>query len=148
LALTVAALDASKGMAAVWWALAAGASDGPAAAAGVAAVIGHAFPIWTRFRGGKGVATAFGAFFALAPIASLAALGSFVLTVWVTRYVSVGSVIASLLLPPATILTHASAPIVIAAVIAAGVVVVRHRENLARLQRGDERRLGERPEQL
>ena len=70
-----------------------------AAAAGLAAVVGHVYPVWLRFRGGKGVATACGVFSVLTPLAVPPALGVFIATVWVTKYISLGSVVASLALP-------------------------------------------------
>src|SRR5882672_9002222 len=98
--LLVALLDMSKGMASVI--LAERLSAGPTAAAfaGVAAVTGHIYPVWMRFRGGKGVATACGAFSVLTPLALPPALAIFAAVVWLTKYISLGSVVASLALPP------------------------------------------------
>jgi glycerol-3-phosphate acyltransferase PlsY len=138
----VALLDAGKGAASV---LLAQRWQGPSdlsAAAGVAAVIGHVYPVWAGFRGGKGVATAAGVFAILAPVASLAALTLFVATAWLTRFVSLASLVASALLPPIAYLSGSSSSVVVAGVIVAAVIVVRHRTNLARLRRGGERRIG------
>jgi len=138
----VALLDAAKGAASV---LLAQRWQGPlelSAAAGVAAVIGHVFPVWAGFRGGKGVATSAGLFAVLAPAASLAAFIIFVATAWITRFVSVGSMVASVLLPPIAYVSGSPAPVVTAGVIVAGLIVLRHRSNLIRLRRGIERRLG------
>jgi len=140
--LLVAVLDASKGAASV---LLAQRWQGPvelSAAAGVAAVIGHVFPVWAGFRGGKGVATSAGVFAILAPAASLAAFGIFIATAWITRFVSVGSMIASALLPPIAYVSGSSAPVVAAGFIVAGLILLRHRSNLIRLRGGIERRLG------
>jgi glycerol-3-phosphate acyltransferase PlsY len=143
LGLAVAALDIAKGAAAVALVRLATGDPRYAAAAGFAAVLGHVFPVFYGFRGGKGVATAVGAFLVLAPIATLVCVGVFVLTVALTRYVSVGSMVAIVLLPPlAGGLFHASAPIVAAAAATAVLVVLKHRENLRRLAAGTERRLG------
>ena len=100
LGLTVAALDIAKGAAAVLLMRTVTADPRYAAAAGLAAIAGHVFPIFYGFRGGKGVATAVGAFLALAPLPTLVCIGIFVAVVALTRYVSLGSVIAMVLLPP------------------------------------------------
>ncbi len=138
----VALLDIAKGAASVALVQRATGSVGSAAVAGIAAVIGHIYPVWLRFRGGKGVATACGVFSVLAPIAVPPALGIFVITVWATKYVSLGSVLASLALPPLAYAMGMSAPVVIAASAAAAIIVFRHRSNLARMRTGTERRLG------
>jgi glycerol-3-phosphate acyltransferase PlsY len=144
LALAVAALDIGKGAAAVLLVRLATADSRYAAAAGFAAVLGHVFPVFYGFRGGKGVATAVGAFLALAPLATLVCVAVFVAVIALTRYVSVGSMIAIVLLPPvAGGLFHASPPIVAAAAATAILVVLKHRENLKRLAAGTERKLGQ-----
>src|SRR5882762_8033834 len=86
------ALDAAKGWAAVW--LASRVTHGAAnlmVIAGFLALVGHCFPVWLRFRGGKGVATAAGIFAALCPLATLLAVLLFTVVVWYWRYVSLGS---------------------------------------------------------
>lgn len=143
LALAVAAADVAKGAAAVLLARAFTADPKAAAAAGLAAIVGHVFPIFYGFRGGKGVATAVGAFLALAPLPTLVCLAVFVLIVALTRYVSLGSVVAMCLLPPvAGVLFHAPRATVVAAAGAALLIVLKHLGNLKRLARGEERRLG------
>ena len=144
LAALVALPDVAKGTVAVLLVRLVTADPRYAAAAGFAAVLGHIFPIFYRFRGGKGVATAVGAFLALAPLATLLCVGLFVAIVAVTRYVSLGSVVAITLLPPmAGLLFHAPQPVVLAAAATALLVVMKHIENLKRLARGEERRLGQ-----
>jgi len=143
LGLTVGLLDVGKGAAAVGLTRLVTANPRAAAAAGFAAVLGHVFPIFSGFRGGKGVATAVGAFLVLTPLATLACLGVFVLTVALTRYVSLGSCLSIALLPSAARwIGHAHPAIVIAAAATAILVVLKHLENLKRLARGEERRLG------
>ena len=95
LGVTVMALDISKGVATVLAAYAAAGSPRTMAAAGAAAVIGHIYPVWLRFHGGKGVAVAAGAFAVLAPLATLIAAAVFFSTVWLTRIISLGSVVAT-----------------------------------------------------
>ena len=70
------------------------------------AVVGHFFPVWLKFKAGKGVATGLGVFLAIAPWAALAALAVFIVVVWRTRYVSLGSIIAAAFLPLWILLTH------------------------------------------
>jgi acyl phosphate:glycerol-3-phosphate acyltransferase len=145
LALLVALLDVAKGAAAVLLMRLVTADPAWTAAAGLAAVLGHVFPIFYGFRGGKGVATAVGAFLVLAPLAVLCCLGVFVLVVALTRYVSLGSVISlALLSPVAGLLFHASRPVVTAAGLTALVVLLKHLGNLKRIARGEERKLGAR----
>ena len=145
LAIVVALLDVAKGTAAVLLVRLVTADPWYAAAAGFAAILGHVFPLYSGFRGGKGVATAVGAFLALAPLAMAVCLAVFVAVVAATRFVSLGSVVAIVLLPPAAgLLSHSPRPIVVAAAATAVLVVVKHLENLKRIARGEERRLGRR----
>jgi glycerol-3-phosphate acyltransferase PlsY len=145
LGITVGLLDVLKGSVAVLLVRLVTADPRYAAAAGVAAILGHVFPLYSGFRGGKGVATAVGAFLALTPWATLVCVGVFVLIVTITRYVSLGSVVSMVLLPPvAGLLFHAPRPVVVAAAATAVLIVFKHVENLKRLARGEERRLGRR----
>jgi glycerol-3-phosphate acyltransferase PlsY len=142
-ALFVALLDVAKGTAAVLLMRLATADPWWSAAAGLAAVLGHVFPVFYGFSGGKGVATAVGAYAVLAPHALLCCMAVFVLVVALTRYVSLGSVISMVLLPPvAGVFFHAPRPVVTAAAVTALVVVFKHLGNLKRLARGEERKLG------
>jgi glycerol-3-phosphate acyltransferase PlsY len=137
-------LDAVKGTIAVL--LAQRLTNGVAAPvlAGLASMIGHVYPVWLRFRGGKGVATAAGAFAVLTPAAAAAAVGVFLLTVALTRFISVGSMAAALTLAGWTIASDAPAAVGIGAAIGAALVLVGHRANVLRLVAGTERRIGQR----
>jgi glycerol-3-phosphate acyltransferase PlsY len=143
LGVLVAALDLAKGSAAVLFAGGVGADVRVQAATGVAAIVGHVYPVWLRFKGGKGVATACGVFAVLAPPATALAAALFALTVWLTRYVSLGSIVGIAVLAPMGYATDVAPPVLIAALITAGLVIYRHRSNLERLQSGTERRIGE-----
>jgi glycerol-3-phosphate acyltransferase PlsY len=113
-------------------------------AAGVASVLGHVYPVWLRFRGGKGVATTAGAFAVLAPSALGVSAVVFVLAVAATRFVSVGSMAAALTLAAVTVSGDGPTLVTIGAVASALVVIHRHRGNLRRLLAGTERRVGRR----
>jgi len=136
----VALADAAKGAIAVWLARRTHASDGAVALAAVASVVGHVAPIWLRFRGGKGVATASGAFAVLAPVAAAAAIVVFVAVVWSTRIVSIGSLAATLALV-GTAAWHEPTLVKEAAAVVAAVIVLRHHTNITRLRAGTERSL-------
>jgi acyl phosphate:glycerol-3-phosphate acyltransferase len=107
--LLVAILDIAKGAASVLLAERLSAGTAVPAAAGFAAMVGHVYPIWLRFRGGKGVATACGAFSVLTPLAVLPALAIFLTAASITKYISVGSLLASLALPPVAYATGSPA---------------------------------------
>jgi glycerol-3-phosphate acyltransferase PlsY len=142
--ITVMLLDVAKGAGSVLVAQRLSAGDATPAAAGFAAIVGHIYPVWLRFRGGKGVATACGVFSVLTPAALGPAVALFVATVWFTRYVSLGSVVASVALAPVAYAMHATIASIAAAGGAAAVIVFRHRSNLVRLAGGTERRIGQR----
>ena len=140
----VAVLDIAKGAASVLLAMRLTRDPGVTAAAGFAAIVGHIYPVWLRFKGGKGVATACGVFSVLTPLAAVPAFMVFMATVWVTRYVSLGSVLATIALPPIAYATGSSTTTLMAACAAAVLILFRHRSNLMRLRTGTERRLGAR----
>lgn len=117
------------------------------AAAAITAIVGHIFPVWLRFRGGKGVATGVGVFLMLAPIAVALSAVIFVTVVWRTRYVSLGSILAAATIPLLVLLQHvlvrpvdAFAATLSAAIVGAALIVWAHRENIRRLRRGTESR--------
>lgn len=137
-------LDALKGTIAVVVAERVAMAPGAIVAAGVASTLGHIYPVWLRFKGGKGVATAAGVFAILAPTALAAAGMVFVIAVWVTRFISVGSMAAAVTLAVMTIMGDRPTAVAIGAVVCALVILQRHRANLARLAAGTERRIGQR----
>jgi acyl phosphate:glycerol-3-phosphate acyltransferase len=112
--------------------------------AGLSAVIGHVYPVWLGFRGGKGVATAAGVFMMLAPVAVAMAATVFVMVTWVTRYISVGSMSAAATLVAAVAASNVSPAVTVGSAVAGVIIVVRHRDNIGRLRAGTERRVGER----
>jgi glycerol-3-phosphate acyltransferase PlsY len=114
-----------------------------AATAALFAVVGHIFPVWLKFRGGKGVATALGALSLLAPKATLATVGIFIVLVVAFRYVSLGSIVAVALFPVLAWLLHdyADAPQVLGVMaIASALIIAKHHQNIRRLLAGTEPR--------
>jgi glycerol-3-phosphate acyltransferase PlsY len=140
----VAVLDIAKGAVSVALAMRLSGDANAPAAAGLAAIVGHIYPAWLRFKGGKGVATACGVFSVLTPYAALPAFGMFLLTAWTTKYVSLGSVVATIALPPIAYVAGSPMASLVAACAAAVLILFRHRGNLMRLRAGTERRLGAR----
>lgn len=138
MAIAVMLFDMGKGAGAV---LLAGGGTA-SVAAGVAAVAGHIYPVWLGFRGGKGVATATGVFGVLAPWATALAAAAFAVTVWRTRFVSLGSIVATVLLPVIEWATPGLRSVDIGATIVAAFILFRHRGNIARLRARTERALG------
>ena len=150
-------VDVAKGVAAVLFvagALGAGSPlghTGISLAAGLAAVAGHIWPIFARFRGGKGVATACGVFAAMAPLATLAVVLLWLAIVLSTRYVSLGSIAAALFLPWAVWIeagilgTGRPTALTLTAGLVAVAVVLRHLANIRRLMNGTENRFGRNP---
>ena len=139
--------DLLKGAAPVWMVLRFGRGEHVLAwaiAAGIAAIAGHAKPIFLLWRGGgKGVATATGVFLALAPVPTLVAVGSWVAVVALSGYVSLGSLVAAVALPIAIEALLGIHAIVFPASVALGVFVFwSHRANIGRLRRGEEHRFG------
>jgi acyl phosphate:glycerol-3-phosphate acyltransferase len=117
-----------------------------AIACGIAAIAGHVRPVFLRFRkGGKGVATAAGVFFALAPLPMLVTFALFVTVVLATGYVSLGSLLSAVVLPAFLLVTQGShAPLFVVSVLIATFVFWTHRANIVRLRRGEEHRFGKR----
>ncbi len=143
-ALAVAVLDIAKGVVPVLVMRHFNPAGGWEGAAAVAAVTGHCFPVWLRFRGGKGVATAAGAFVTLAPVAAACAAAVWIVMLGMWRTVSLGSVVAVASFPLwLAFVQRASSPLVIAGSIVSMIIILRHHRNIRRLVAGKEPRLGE-----
>ncbi|WP_309569538.1 glycerol-3-phosphate 1-O-acyltransferase PlsY [Deinococcus sp.] len=142
-ALAVALFDILKGALAVWIARALGLEGPWAALCGVAAVIGHNFSPFLKFRGGKGVSTSFGTVAALDPLVGLAAFVLGVGTVWLTRFVSAGSILGGVAAAFTVLALGRPAWLCAAVVGLVALLIWQHRENVRRLSAGNERRLGE-----
>jgi glycerol-3-phosphate acyltransferase PlsY len=141
LGVLVMSLDILKGVAAVLLASSIAGTASAMAAAGAAAVVGHIYPIWLRFHGGKGVAVAAGVFSVLAPVATVAAAAVFLLVVWASRVISLGSIAATVTLPWVALLFDSPASVVVAATGTGALILFRHRANLRRILNGTERRM-------
>ena len=119
------------------------ATDWWIAAAAIAVIVGHIFPVWLAFRGGKGVATGAGVFLALAPMSVLCAGVIFVLVVWWRKMVSLGSIAGAATIPVYFLLAGNSTPLLVASVVGAWLIVFAHRGNLARIWNGTEPRISD-----
>ena len=115
------------------------------AAVAIAVIVGHIFPVWLGFRGGKGVATGLGVFIMFSPIAVAVAALVFLLIVWLTRFVSLGSIVAAATIPLFVWLQSAfiqsvadSEPLIMAAIAGGLLIIFAHRENIRRLIQGTE----------
>lgn len=135
MAIAVMLADAGKGAGAVFL----GGAGVGGVVAGVAAVVGHIYPVWLGFRGGKGVATASGVFSVLSPVPAAIAAAAFAVTVGQTRFVSLGSIVATMLLPVIEWLTPGRRAVDVGATIVAVLILFRHRSNMARLWTRTER---------
>ncbi len=113
------------------------------AASSVAAILGHCFPIWLKFRGGKGVATGVGVFLALAPLQVALALVIFAIVVAIWRYISLGSIVATAAFPLLVyFMKHPPLPIVLGAAVSALIIIAMHHANIRRLLSGTENKVG------
>src|SRR5262245_2366078 len=113
--------------------------------AAICSVLGHLYPPWLRFKGGKGVATSAGALLALTSVATLIGVAIWIVVFWLTRYVSLASVIAAVVLPTVILVLgwqdqNKVKPLIYSSACLAAVVIWRHRSNLSRLMRGTEPR--------
>jgi glycerol-3-phosphate acyltransferase PlsY len=138
-------LDAVKGTAAVSMVYAIAPTYPLMSLAALCAVLGHMFPVWLKFRGGKGVATGLGSFVVIAPKAVLIAIGIFVAVVILFRYVSLGSIVAVAAFPLLACQMHeyGGPPITTAFMTATSLLIIaRHHQNIRRLLAGTESRVG------
>lgn len=159
LAIATLLLDALKGAIAVWCAFQFGMQTSSglyahlglpigyrlASLAALFAILGHMYPIWLKFKGGKGVATGLGVFVALAPKSVLVVLVVFLIVVGITRYVSLGSIIGAALFPIAFYYLNLQqrTPAILALISGVSLLIIwKHRENIRRLIAGNEHKLG------
>mgnify|MGYP001183592868 CR=1 FL=1 len=148
-------LDALKGAAAIWlarWLTDEAGTSWVVAGAGVLAVVGHCFPVWLKFKAGKGVATGLGVFLAIVPWAVLAAVIVFVVVVWRTRFISLGSVLAAAFVPLWVWAMHTwlepisnFVPIIASLCVSSAIIIAKHHENIQRLMAGKENKFGGQP---
>lgn len=136
------ALDVGKGAAAAWGAGRLTGQPAVAMAAGLAAIAGHVYPVYLRFRGGKGVATGLGVFLVLAPVETLGAGAFFLAGAATTRRVSVGSIAAAVSLPVVLLFRHAAPALVLTGLASSILIILRHAENIRRLFAGSEPKMG------
>ena len=147
-------LDMLKGCSAVWLGAFIGSLLAPSAdplnmkaLAALFAVLGHVYPVWLGFRGGKGVATSFGVFLVCAPLAALAAISVFAVVFAITRYVSLASILGAALFPLFAWMTVQGnrPPFFIAVQVAVALlIIVKHHQNIHRLMTGTESKIGKR----
>ncbi len=133
--------DVLKGFIPAWFAIHTGQPTGVIAAAGLGAFAGHLFPLYLKFRGGKGVATALGVFLALKPLAVLVVLVVFLAVLFIGGYVSLGSIIAAALMPVVLLAFDVPPGFVLICAVVVVLIILKHKENIKRLLRGEEHRV-------
>jgi len=142
-ALPVALIDILKGFLPAFLAMKIFGDERLAAVSAGLAVLGHCFPIYIGFKGGKGVAAAAGAMFSLDLLPSLCSLGLFILTIASTRYVSLGSILAVIFFPLFIFLLRGPTELILLSLPILLIILIRHLENIKRLVQGKERKFGE-----
>jgi glycerol-3-phosphate acyltransferase PlsY len=128
----------------VWLVQRAGAPEPVIAASAVAVFLGHLFPLFLRFRGGKGVATSLGAWLALDPVLGVAALGVWALTATLTRLSSAAALVAAIVAPVVCWWRHGAEPLTFAVIIMAALLMLRHKANIRNLLARSETKIGSR----
>lgn len=150
-------LDAAKGWLAVmladWLGRPYGLQEGSMALTGLAAFVGHLYPVFFRFAGGKGVATALGVLLGISPLLGLATAATWLLVAWLFRYSSLAALIAALMAPAYYVLGegmawYLNARVMLALSAMSVLLLYRHAENIGRLARGTESRMGRKKTKL
>ena len=141
LGLVVLVLDAMKGALAVMLSVEINNHEAMGALSAIFVVVGHLYPVWLKFNGGKGISTAGGAFAVVSPTSALVAFLCFIGTVAMTRFVSLGSMMATLALVLMLGVNGESTNVIIAGFSVSALIIFRHRGNIGRLASGNERRL-------
>jgi glycerol-3-phosphate acyltransferase PlsY len=116
--------------------------------AGIFAVLGHNYTCWLKFKGGKGIATMAGVYLSLAPVALCIALAVFILSVVITRYVSIGSILAAAVLPVAVWFTNENMVLRIVTIALCALAIFKHKSNIKRIMAGTESRFGKKSEEV
>jgi glycerol-3-phosphate acyltransferase PlsY len=142
-AIPVGIFDVAKGFLPMFLALRLFADERVALLCGFLTVLGHTFPVFIQFKGGKGVATAAGAYLALAPVPALISVGVFLIIAVASRYVSLGSLLAMLSFPFVSLIFKESGAIFAMSFCVFLLILLRHKGNIQRLAAGKERKLGE-----
>ncbi len=142
-ALPVALIDILKGFLPAFLAMKIFGDERLAAMSAGLTVLGHCYPIYIGFKGGKGVAAAAGAMFSLAFLPSLCSLGVFVMTIVLTRYVSLGSILAVIFFPLFTFILRGPTELILLSLPILLIILIRHLENIKRLLQGQERKFGQ-----
>lgn len=140
----VTVIDMLKGAVPVWLMEQYNPESGWVAAAMLAAVVGHCFPVWLKFKGGKGVATGFGAFLVIAPLSALAALALWIVVLVISRWVALASMVASASFPLVLKLIDRPDKVTLMSVSAAAVLIIlRHNSNIRKMLTGSEVKVGD-----
>lgn len=146
-AIIVALMDPLKGALATFIPVFLGLGAWVVAATGLATVLGNNFNVLLRLRGGKGIATSIGVYLVVDPLSSLLAIVTGLFTIGVSRYVSLGSLVGLFTLPLFVVAGGTFlVPNLVLAIALAALAIIRHQDNIRRLLKGSERRLGEKPQ--
>ena len=146
LAAATLAMDIAKGALAVILARQLIDSTGAEAAAGILVLVGHNWPLFLQFKGGRGILTGLGGLSVMAPLPAAIATVCFLLTTWLSRYISLGSIIGVICgcssLVALVLVGMYSSTYAVYGIVGGAIIIWQHRDNIQRIRRGDERRLG------